>query len=160
MTWSGYGDDAANVVAATLPYGSYSLDDARKSGKHYAMINLAESDCPGCQKSAGEIASGGPSVVAAGGVVIEVLETTGFTTQATKTSLDAWINKYQLPVTTVKDPDGTGTATLNALGQREQAYIIDLTTMKIVQIIQGDITGIGATSGGKAMTEMHTLLGK
>jgi hypothetical protein len=99
-------------------------------------------------------------VVAAGGIVIEVLETTGFTTQATKTSLDAWVNKYSLPVTTVKDPDGTGTATLTALGGREQAYIVDLTTMKIVQVIQGDITGIGATSGGKAMTAMHTLLGK
>jgi hypothetical protein len=160
MSWIGYVDDAANAVATTEPYVAYTLDDARKSGKHYAMINLAESDCPGCQKSAGEIASGGAAVVQAGGVVIEVLETTGFTTQATQTSLQAWINKYKLPVTTVKDPDGTGTATLNALGGREHAYIVDLTTMKIVDVITGDITGIGNTSGGLAMTEMHTLLGK
>jgi hypothetical protein len=124
------------------------------------MIHLAESDCPGCQKSAGEIASGGKAVVDAGGVVIEVLETTGFVTQASKTDLDAWVNKYMLPVTTVKDPDGSGTPTLNALGQREQAYIIDLTTMTIAQIIQGDITGIGATSGGKGLAAMHVLLGK
>ena len=83
-----------------------------------------------------------------------------FTAQASKTDLDAWVNKYMLPVTTVKDPDGTGTVTLNTLGGREQAYIVDLTTMKILQIITGDITGIGATSGGKAMTAMHQLLGK
>jgi len=160
MTWIGYPDPSANVVATTLPYASYSLDDARKSGAHYAMINLAESDCPGCQKSAGEMATGGPSVVQAGGVMIECLETTGFVSQATQSSLQAWVNKYQLTITTVKDPDGTGTATMNALGQREQAYIIDLTTMKIVEIIAGDITGIGATSGGLGMTEMHKLLGK
>jgi hypothetical protein len=160
MTWIGYVDDAATGVATSEPYVGYSLDDARKSGKHYAMINLAESYCPGCQKSAGEIASGGPAVVQAGGVVIEVLETTGFTTQATQSGLQAWVNKYSLPVTTVKDPDGTGTATLNALGGREHAYIVDLTTMKIVDVISGDITGIGATSGGLGLTEMHTLLGK
>jgi hypothetical protein len=160
MQWIGYVDDDASAVATTLPYVSYSLDDARKSGKHYAMINLAESDCPGCQKSAGEIASGGAAVVAAGGVVIEVLETTGFTKQATQASLQAWINKYSLPVTTVKDPDGTGTVTLNTLGPREHCYIVDLTTMKILQVIMGDYTGVGATSGGLAMTQMHTLLGK
>lgn len=160
MQWIGYTDPTASVVATTEPYAAYTLDDAFTSGSHYAMINLAESDCPGCQKSAGEIQSGGAAVVQAGGVVIEVLETTGFTTQATQTSLEASINKYQLPVTTVKDPDGTGTATLNALGHREQAYIIDLTTMKIVDIIEGDETGLGSTSGGLALTEMHTLLGK
>lgn len=160
MTWIGYVDDPADAVATTKPYVMYSLDDARKSGKHYAMINLAETFCPGCQKSAGELAAGGPAVVNAGGVVIEVLETTGFTTQATKSDLTNWVNKYSLPITSVKDPDGTGTPTLNALGQREQAYIIDLTTMKIIQIIAGDISGVGATSGGKAMTAMHTLLGK
>jgi hypothetical protein len=160
MNWIGYVDDKAAVVATTLPYVPYTLNDARLSGKHYAMINLAESDCPGCQKSAGEIETGGPSVVEAGGVVIEVLETTGFVDQATQADLEAWINKYSLMVTTVKDPDGTGTPTLDSLGQREQAYIIDLTTMKIIQIIEGDTSGVGATSGGKALTAMHTLLGK
>lgn len=160
ITWIGYPDDAADAVATTKPYVTYSLDDARKSGNKYLMLNLAESLCPGCQKSAGELTAGGPAVVAAGGVVVEILETTGFTTQATKTSLDAWINKYQLPITTVKDQDNAGTYTLTNLGGREHAYIIDLTTMKILQIISGDITGAGATSGGKGLTEMHTLLGK
>ena len=160
MQWIGYADPTASAIATTEPYAAYTLDDARKSGAHYAMINLAESLCPGCQKSAGEMKTSGAAVVQAGGVVIEVLETTGFTAQATQTSLQQWINKYSLPVTTVKDPDGTGTPTLNALGHREQAYIIDLTTMKILQIIQGDESGLGSTSGGLAMTAMHTLLGK
>ncbi|MGH7294503.1 MAG: redoxin domain-containing protein, partial [Polyangiaceae bacterium] len=160
MSWIGYVDDAADAVATTKPYVAYTLDDARQSGKHYAMINLAELDCPGCQKSAGELQTGAAAVVDAGGVVIEVLETAGFTKQATQANLQAWINKYSLPITTVKDPDGTGTVTLNALGGREQCYVVDLTTMKILQVIKGDITGIGATSGGLCMTQMHTLLGK
>ena len=160
MSWIGYADDAADAIATTKPYAPYTLDDARRSGKRYAMVNLAESDCPGCQKSAGEIEMGGKAVVDAGGVVIEVLETTGFVSQATMANLETWIKAYSLPVTTVKDPDGTGTATLTALGGREQAYIIDLTTMKILEIIAGDTSGLGATSGGKALTAMHTLLGK
>jgi hypothetical protein len=159
-SWIGYADDAADAIATTKPYAAYTLDDARRSGKHYAMVNLAETDCPGCQKSAGEIAAGGKAVVDAGGVVIEVLETTGFVSQATMADLDTWINAYSLPVTTVKDPDGSGTPTFTSLGQREQAYIIDLTTMLIIEIIEGDTSGLGATSGGKALTAMHALLGK
>ena len=149
------------------PYVTYTLLDAYSSGKHYAMINLAETDCPGCQKSAGELENGSTNptaptaktIVQMGGVVIEVLETTGFTAIATQSDLEAWIDKYQLPVTTVKDPDGSsGTPTLTTLGHREQAYIVDLTTMKILQVIEGDETGIGATSGGKALAAMQTLL--
>jgi hypothetical protein len=105
----------------------------------------------------------GASVVQAGGIVIEVLETTGFTSQATQANLQSWIGKYNLPVTTVKDPDGTGTATLTALGGREHAYIVDLTTMKIIQFFTGDNTGLGPASGFSAsqgMAAMHTLLGK
>jgi len=160
MSWMGYVDDAADAIATTKPYVPYSLDDARKSGRKYAMLNLAEVSCPGCQKSAGELASDAKSVVDAGGIIVEILMTKGFVAQPSQTDLENWINYYKLPITTVKDPDGKGTATFTALGQREQAYIIDLTTMKIVQIISGDITGIGATSGAKGMAAMHTLLGK
>jgi hypothetical protein len=101
--------------------------------------------------------------VQAGGIVIEVLETTGFVSQATQTSLQQWIGKYNLMVTTVKDPDGTGTATLNTLGGREHAYIVDLTTMKIVQFFTGDDLGGGPATGysaSQAMAAMHMLLGK
>ena len=163
MNWIGYVDPTANAVATTEPYVAYSLDDARKSGAHYAMIHLSETDCPGCQLAATQLEADGAAVVQAGGVVIEVLETTGFITQASQTGLQQWIGSYKLPVTSVKDPDGTGTATLNALGGREQAYIVDLTTMKILDVIQGNHNGGGAATSYAAnlgMTEMHTLLCK
>jgi len=172
-SWIGYDDEAANALATTEPYAAYSLGDAfsnaRKSGKRYAMLNVAEFDCPGCQKSAGELGavgdsgvSAGAAVVQAGGVVIEVLETAGFVDIATEADLQSWVSKYSLMVTTVEDPGASGTPSpsLAFFGQREQAYIIDLTTMKILQYIDGDITGVGATSGGLAMTAMHQLLGK
>ena len=163
MQWIGYVDPTANAVATTEPYVMYSLDDARKSGAHYAMIHLAETDCPGCQTAATQLEASAAAVVQAGGVMIEVLETTGFFTQATQTGLQQWIGSYKLPITSVKDPDGTGTATLTALGGREHVYIIDLTTMKILDYIAGDDAGGGSASQYSAdlgMAEMHTLLCK
>ncbi len=157
-TWVGYQNPTADAVSTTKPYGAYSLGDAHASGKRYALVNLAESLCPGCQKSAKEFNTGAKAVLDVGGLVIEVLETTGFTKQPAKSDLDAWVNKYALPVTAVKDPDSAGTATLTALGPREHAYIIELATMKIVEVITGDNTGIGATSGGKGLASLKTLL--
>jgi hypothetical protein len=162
MTWIGYRNDLADAISTTKPYASYSLDDARKSGKRYAMVNVAEFYCPGCAQSAMDFQASGKAVVDAGGVLIEVLETTGFTAKASMSDLNAWVNKYSLVITTVKDPDtATGTPSLDYFGRRDQAYIIDLTTMKILQYINGNIGPTsGMNSGPLGMTAMHTLLGK
>jgi hypothetical protein len=159
-TWIGYDDEAADVVATMKPYASYSLDQARKSGKRYAMINVAEFSCPGCRNSATELQAGAAAVVQAGGVVIEVLETSGFITQATMADLMSWVSTYSLKNTTVKDPDGSGTPSLNYFGRRDTAYIVDLTTMTVIQWIDGSIAAQTTNSAGLAMTQMHTLLGR
>jgi hypothetical protein len=161
MTWIGYADPTGATVANTAPYAMYTLQDARNTGRRYAMINVAEYDCPGCQNSATELEARSASIGQAGGLVIEVLETTGFTQQAAKTDLDYWVSHYMLHNTTMKDPDGTGTPTLNYFGRRDQAYIVDLKTMTILQFLPGSI--INATpaenSAGQAMDAMDTLLG-
>jgi hypothetical protein len=150
MQWIGYVNDAADALSTTKPYVSYSLDDARMSGKRYAMVNIAEFLCPGCAQSADEISTGGAAVVQAGGVVIEVLMTDAFTSIATQSNLDSWVQNHMLSVTAVKDPDSSmGTPTYDQMGRRDQAYIIDLTTMNVIQCIDG-----------KALTAMHMLLGK
>jgi hypothetical protein len=160
-TWIGYAAPTGTVAASTAPYASFSLDDARKLGRRYAMINVAEFECPGCQNSATELEARSASIGKAGGLVIEVLETDGFITQATMTDLTYWVTNYKLYNTTVKDPDGSGTPTLNLFGRRDQAYIVDLTTMTILQYIDGSI--INATpsenSAGLAMDQMDILLG-
>jgi hypothetical protein len=165
LSWMGYVDDTADAVATSKPYVAYSLldayNDARVSGKKYAMINLAEFDCPGCQSSATEMGMtpGGAAVDQAGGVLIEVLMTAGFGVP-TKANLDAWVNKYNLFFTTMVDLDPK-LPTNNTLGRRDQAYIIDLTTMKILQYIDGSIVAAGTgNSGAQGMAAMHKLLGK
>lgn len=160
-TWIGYSDPTGTVLASTAPYASYSLDDARATGRRYAMINLAEFDCPGCQNSATELEARAASVEQAGGLVIEVLETSGFVTQASMTDLDYWVTNYMLKNTTVKDPDGSGTPSLDFFGRRDQAYIVDLTTMTILQYIDGSIVNAtpAENSAGLAMDAMLKLLG-
>ena len=95
----------------------------------------------------------------AGGIVIEILETKSFAS-VTKADLDAWIDSAKLPVTSMIDPPGTGTPTFTALGQRENSYIVDLSTMKIVRFIVGDTTGTKTTGLSQAITEILALLAK
>jgi hypothetical protein len=99
----------------------------------------------------------GKQVVDAGGVMVEVLEQD--VTTPTKDDLDAWVNTYQLPITSVKDPDSNEGETKAALADREHAYIIDLSNMKIIQVITGSQLGIGTPSAQDAMNMMLTLLG-
>jgi len=168
-SWIGYDDEAANEVATMEPYATYSLDDARRSGRRYLMINLAELDCPGCQNSATALGtvgdagvSEGASVVKAGGVVIEVLETAGFLAIATQANLESWVTKYSLMVTSVKDPDSSsGTPTLTQYGHRDQGYIVDMTTMTIIHVCPGSEAADGSmNSAPQCMAYMHMLLGK
>ena len=167
LSWMGYVDNSGDALATTKPYVSYSLldlyNDAHASGTKYAMINIAEFECPGCQNSATEMGAstnGGASVDQAGGILIEVLMTAGFVSPPTKADLDSWVGKYNLSFTVVADLS-TSLTTNNTLGRRDQAYIIDLTTMKVLQYIDGSIVSDGNNnSGALGMAAMHKLLGK
>jgi hypothetical protein len=167
LTWMGYVDNSGDALATTKPYVMYSLldlyNDAHVSGTKYAMINIAEFECPGCQNSAMEMGAstnGGASVDQAGGILIEVLMTAGFISPPTMSDLNSWVEKYNLSFTVVADLS-TSLTTNNTLGRRDQAYIIDLTTMKILQYIDGSIVADGNNnSGALGMAAMHKLLGK
>jgi hypothetical protein len=180
--WMGYVDDNANALASTEPYVTYSFADAfnyaQQNGKKYLMVNVAEFTCPGCGESAAIMSvtddAGVPAaaaVVHAGGMLIEVLESANFTGVPTQMQLQTWISdptaaqgRHALWVTTVADPpSSSGTPSWNFFGRRDQAYIVDLTTMKIIKYIDGNIgptTGGTGNSGPQAMSYMHTLLGK
>jgi hypothetical protein len=162
-TWIGYADPKADAVATTKPFANYSLDDARKSGHRWAMINVAEFQCPGCAHSGTELEAMGAAVEKAGGVVIEVLETDGFQNCATQPDLMTWITRYSLEVTTVIDPGGLNTPpspspSLAFFGLRDQAYIVDLTTMKVTQYIAGSIAPVATNSAGLALQALDSLL--
>jgi hypothetical protein len=100
------------------------------------------------------MAAMGKQVVDKGGVMIEILAAVAGAAPQ-KSDLDAWITTYNLPVTTVKDPDSMPLASLTALVRREYTYIVDLSTMKIVNRYIGSTDGSGISS---AMTGMQTML--
>jgi hypothetical protein len=170
LSWMGYVDNAADGLATSKPYVSYSLldlyNDGHASGKKYAMVNIAEFVCPGCANSATDMGTAtdagvteGASVDQAGGILVEVLETAYFGVP-TKADLDSWANKYNLTNTTVTDLSSSLT-TYNTLGHRDQAYIVDLATMKILKVFTGSFANSGnANSGPSGMAYMHMLLGK
>jgi len=105
------------------------------------------------------MAAMGKQVLDAGGIIIEILGGGNTGGQPTRQELDAWITTYNLPVTTVKDPDSMPQASLQALVQREHTYIVDLSTMKIVNFFAGTTTGIGTTGAKMGMQTMLQLLG-
>lgn len=41
LAWEGYVNLDASASSDTLPYGDYSTDDMRKSGKSYGLIHIA-----------------------------------------------------------------------------------------------------------------------
>ena len=58
-----------------------------------------------------------------------------------------------------KDPDNMAGTTFNALGVRETVFILDLKTMKILQVIHGSTAGSGTSSAQQAMTIILSMLG-
>lgn len=105
------------------------------------------------------MAAQGKTVVDAGGVVIQILATRTFAA-ATKSDLDTWINTYKVPITALHDPPGVGTRTLDTYKRREYAFILDLRTMKILERIDGSVTGTGDSSFKQAVPKLLALLAK
>ncbi|MGZ7033153.1 MAG: hypothetical protein ACXVIJ_14430, partial [Thermoanaerobaculia bacterium] len=82
------------------------------------------------------MAAQGKTVVDAGGVIIEILETRSFGAP-TKADLDAWVKTYKLPVTSLIDPASKPLQTFNSYGRRENTFVVDLRTMKILKKVSG-----------------------
>lgn len=100
----------------------------------------------------------GKQFVDAGGAIVEILETKNFFAAPTKNDLDAWVNTYKIPVTSVIDAPGKDLATFKALGQREATYVVDLRTMKILFKYAGTQSGIGTTGAVSGMQKVLELL--
>jgi hypothetical protein len=96
-------------------------------------------------------------VIAAGGRVIQILMTNGGQ-RATRSNLDAWVNRFDLRITALIDPAGVGTRTLNTYGVRESAFIVDLSTMRIVRKINGSVAGIGPSAISQIVPTLLDLL--
>lgn len=97
-------------------------------------------------------------MLAAGGAVVEILESTAFAFTP-RANLDAWVNTYHLPVTSVIDPpDERVTRTLMTYGIRESLFVVDLRTMRIVAKFNGSVAGTGDSSITMGIARMLELL--
>ena len=96
-------------------------------------------------------------VVKAGGAIVEIMA------GDPRSELDSWVGNFMLFTTTVRDPDSNTSHTLNALVRREYSYVVDLSTMKILNVYIG--TTDGSKPGGissslkEAMDTVLSLLG-
>jgi hypothetical protein len=42
LVWEGYADPLADAIATSKPYGTYTMNDLRTSGRPYAAVHVAE----------------------------------------------------------------------------------------------------------------------
>ncbi len=96
-------------------------------------------------------------MVQAGGAIVEIMA------GDSRTELDSWVNNFNLFTTTVRDPDSMPTQTLDALVRREYSYVVELPSMKILNVYIGTTDGSkpnGISSSLKeAMDQVLVLLG-
>jgi len=98
-------------------------------------------------------------VLDAGGKVLEILSENNSRGPATKTDLDAWIEAYDLNVSTMIDAPSDPTGAIKAAKVRETVFIVAMPSMKIVYVVHGDTSGQMASSIGAAVTKIVALLG-
>ena len=104
------------------------------------------------------MAAQGPMVIAAGGRIVEILGAKGGG-PTSRADLDAWIGSHHLTIPTVMDAPGMDGASLKALERREIAYLVDLSTMKILRRYLGSVFGTGESAAKTAMAELLALVG-
>jgi hypothetical protein len=155
----GHVNDAGMALSNTLPLTDHSLDDVRKSGGKYALIHLSAFYCAGCRSAANDL---GNSTLAlpvqqAGGRVIEVLFSGQMPGSQPLPELSAWITSYDLKVTALA-PNAGNTLVASA-SDREHAYIVDLSTMKIVWTVFGSYGPTTNSSAKQGLAKMKELLG-
>ena len=51
--------------------------------------------------------------------------------QADRENLDAWVESFEVPFTTLMDPAGAGMRITEKVGRRETAFVVELETLKV-----------------------------
>jgi hypothetical protein len=156
----GYVNTKGDVISNTLPFvDSYSMDDVRRTGKPYVLIHVSDFVCPGCQHAARQLAVDGKGILDAGGAALDILSA-DFGATSTKAELDAWDTSASLNVSSFIDGPSDPMGAVKYTGIRETAIIVSMPDMKVVWILNGDVSGLTPPSIVAATAEMHKLLGK
>jgi hypothetical protein len=134
------------------------MDALRRSGRPYALLHFADFDCPGCRNGARDLALLGGGIAQAGGAVVEVLITQDYFSVANRSHLDAWVATYDLTVTSVIDASDRELESYRRIGIRETTLVVDLSTMKVVWRLTGDLFGIDPSSVSAGAAEILARL--
>lgn len=139
MTFAGYVNQAPEdgFVGDSGYVERFSLQDIRQLGYRYLLFNVAAIWCVSCQVEAQELPSDFEKWAPLGGYVVSVLKEDAFFEPATKAHLDQWISSYSTNYTMLHDPRGEIDFVL-APAALPTNVMIDLETMKILRVRQGD----------------------
>ncbi len=96
-------------------------------------------------------------MTAKGVLLVEVLETKALAAP-TVADLNAWITAYGIPVTSVIDSDPSSLASYDTYGRRENTFIVEIATMKILQKITGSTDGSGVSSFAQAVPIVEAMI--
>ena len=133
-------------LASTETFGEVSWDMLRMTpDAKYLMIHMAAYWCGPCLSAAKQLAAKAPEMVPKGGLLMGVL-TEGRTPSepATESNLGSFINKAKAPFTYTLDSVSPQTDLESYFDSlRDSFIIIDLSTMKIVNIIDNFSGGGG-----------------
>jgi hypothetical protein len=130
---------AGSALATTAPWATFSFAELRATCKQYALVHLAAAWCGPCQQSSIGLAQSWSTVKPKGGLLVEVLaDGTPSGTAPTRTLLDAWVSQTNTPYTSLIDAPTSPLRALDTLGF-DMAYVVDLSTMKILYVQQGGV---------------------
>ena len=78
-------------------------------------------------------------------------------TPALKSHLDSWVDGLTLPFTSLKDPDGVGMRIRDTFAPRENAFVVELATMKILARQTGGLSVIYAKLDALGAYYLHPV---
>ncbi len=79
---------------------------------------------------------------------VELLaEGTSHSNQAQQAQLDIWISEVGLPFTTLRDPDGAGQYIIQNLSPRENTFLVERSSMKILARVRTPAQALAALDG-------------
>lgn len=133
VRFEGYVNAEGRGLSTAQPFRSTSMHELRGGGRGYALVVVAEFFCGGCQASARDLADRSRAILDAGGVVVMVLSSQGYTARPDREALDAWVRTYGLEVTAVIDaPEEPFPASQSRYGGYDSALVVDLASMRVV----------------------------
>lgn len=159
FTFQGYfSPESTSGLSSSQPFGVVTFDQLRTSGKKYAFIHLEATWCSSCMAAAQTMVAQAAKLISKGGLMMGILvegtSPSDPTNVATKSDLDRFIGKAMAPYSYSLDSVAPQPQLEKYFKcERDQSLIVDLQTMKIVQMASAAEGGVD-----KLLPEFEKLL--